>query len=152
MEERNITDGNAGAFVQFVGDNLDHNIATLNGKGTFHGMAIIAVSSRQRKDEERITRLAERLDASSYSSSCGIPIHSYNRSSIIPGESMFLKPVKPNRGTGNDDHIKVCNFLWHCGWFFQAMNYQGLCGRGSWKNQQHQLLKYIVDRTLSFFQ
>ena len=30
------------SFTQFVADNVDHNIATLNGEGTFHGMGIIA--------------------------------------------------------------------------------------------------------------
>ena len=29
-------------FVAFIGDNGDHSVATLNGKGTFHGMGIIA--------------------------------------------------------------------------------------------------------------
>ena len=32
-------------FVQWVADNVDHNIRTLTGKGTFHGMGIIAISS-----------------------------------------------------------------------------------------------------------
>ncbi len=27
--------------VQYVADNVDHNVATLDGKGTFHGMGII---------------------------------------------------------------------------------------------------------------
>ena len=29
-------------FVTFIGDNVDHNVAILDGKGTFHGMGIIA--------------------------------------------------------------------------------------------------------------
>ena len=29
--------------VLFTGDNLDHNILTIDGNGTFHGMGIIAV-------------------------------------------------------------------------------------------------------------
>ena len=30
------------SFIQFVADNVDHNIRTLNGLDTFHGMGIIA--------------------------------------------------------------------------------------------------------------
>ena len=30
------------SFTTFVADNFDHNIATLDGKGTFHGMGMIA--------------------------------------------------------------------------------------------------------------
>jgi len=32
-------------FTQFAADNVDHNVATLDGKGTFHGMGIIAMST-----------------------------------------------------------------------------------------------------------
>lgn len=31
-----------GHFVQYVADNVDHNLCTIDGKGTFHGMGIIA--------------------------------------------------------------------------------------------------------------
>lgn len=35
------------SFVQFVADNIDHNIATLDGLNTFHGMGMIAVHTPQ---------------------------------------------------------------------------------------------------------
>ena len=31
-------------FIQWIADNVDHNISTLDGKNTFHGMGIIAAS------------------------------------------------------------------------------------------------------------
>ena len=31
-------------FTQWIGDNVDHNVSTLDGKNTFHGMGIIAAS------------------------------------------------------------------------------------------------------------
>ena len=31
-----------GTFVQYVADNVDHNIRTLDGHNTFHGMGMIA--------------------------------------------------------------------------------------------------------------
>ena len=42
------------SFTQFIADNVDHNIATLDGKDSFHGMGIIAstVSSRDHIIEE----------------------------------------------------------------------------------------------------
>ena len=36
-----------GAFTQWVADNVDHNLATLDGQESFHGMGIIAVSTPQ---------------------------------------------------------------------------------------------------------
>ena len=35
----------AGSFTQWVADNADHNIATIDGHNTFHGMGIIAVTT-----------------------------------------------------------------------------------------------------------
>jgi hypothetical protein len=34
-----------GKFLQFVADNVDHNVRTLDGHGTFHGMGIIACTT-----------------------------------------------------------------------------------------------------------
>ena len=34
-----------GHCTQWVGDNVDHNIKTQNGEGTFHGMGIISLST-----------------------------------------------------------------------------------------------------------
>lgn len=52
------------AFTQWVADNVDHNISTLDGLGTFHGMGIISVttgtgiiaSSKKDKAIQRMTR------------------------------------------------------------------------------------------------
>ena len=30
-------------FIQYVGDNVDHNIKTLDGHGTFPGMGMVAI-------------------------------------------------------------------------------------------------------------
>ena len=38
-------------FTQWIGDNIDHNIQTIDGKNTFHGMGIIAVGTTARKQE-----------------------------------------------------------------------------------------------------
>ena len=38
----------ANSFTQFIADNVNHNIATLDGRGTFHGMGIIAATVNNR--------------------------------------------------------------------------------------------------------
>ena len=40
-----VIDTNEKTCVQFAADNVDHNIVTLDGKGTFHGMGIMAMMS-----------------------------------------------------------------------------------------------------------
>lgn len=44
-EEQEMKNQFPGSFTQWVADNVDHNIATLDGKGTFHGMGIISAST-----------------------------------------------------------------------------------------------------------
>jgi len=34
-----------GRFTQWIGDNVDHNVATLDGLASFHGMGLMAVST-----------------------------------------------------------------------------------------------------------
>ena len=40
----------------FAGDNVDHNILTIDGRGTFHGMGIIAALTPGRKKDRVIPR------------------------------------------------------------------------------------------------
>lgn len=45
------------SFVQYVADNADHNLCTLDGKGTFHGMGIIAtITPSSKKDYNFVPR------------------------------------------------------------------------------------------------
>ena len=53
-----------GQFAQFIADNVDHNVRTIDGTNTFHGMGIIAVRSpevRCSKPIARIKKTAEEL-------------------------------------------------------------------------------------------
>ena len=45
-----------GMAVLFAGDNVDHNILTIDGKGTFHGMGMIAPLTPGRKPNQIIPR------------------------------------------------------------------------------------------------
>lgn len=51
------------AFLHRVSDNVDHNIATLTGKDTFHGMGIIKVEQIQFETFRRIPRNQNRTPA-----------------------------------------------------------------------------------------
>lgn len=44
------------SFVQFIADNVDHNIRSLDGFGTFHGMGIIAASTPGIKTTRSVPR------------------------------------------------------------------------------------------------
>ncbi|VDI57078.1 Hypothetical predicted protein [Mytilus galloprovincialis] len=44
------------SFVQYIADNVDHNIRSLDGFGTFHGMGIIAASTPGIKTARSVPR------------------------------------------------------------------------------------------------
>lgn len=44
-------------FVQYVADNVDHNIRTLDGLGTFHGMGMIAAITPGIRSRQQIPRV-----------------------------------------------------------------------------------------------
>ena len=48
-EEEEIENLLDGKFTQWIGDNIDRNLRTIDGKNTFHGMGIIAVGTRAQK-------------------------------------------------------------------------------------------------------
>ena len=52
-----VESGGEEPFKQWSADNVDHNLRTLTGKGTFHGMGIVSMSSREAKTCKAIKRL-----------------------------------------------------------------------------------------------
>ena len=70
-----------GSFTTFIADNVDHNIATLDGHGTFHGMGVIAVTTnKQAHDVEQPLRTRPKMyvKVDELVRKKGIPITSYD--------------------------------------------------------------------------
>ena len=57
----NVTDSEE-IFLLFAADNADHQIQSLHGKGTFHGMGIITCVTPSRKVEDVVRRDIESDD------------------------------------------------------------------------------------------
>jgi len=72
-------------LTQFIADNVDHDIRTLDGSGTFHGMGIInaTVQSTALSSTEAVKplvpRLQHRLPAAQVSQQNGVPIVPYHK-------------------------------------------------------------------------
>ena len=76
---------NENSFIQYIADNVDHNICTLDGHGTFHGMGIIATSMPISKSTKVIPRI--QVSMSDISKVAGINIK-YRKDPMI---SDFIK-------------------------------------------------------------
>ena len=136
-----ITEGNnEGTFAQWVGDNVDHNVATLTGKGTFHGMGAIEISNTERKIQTRIKRLKDRILSSESSvNHSGFPIHYYYSSSPQESNGLVLKPVQ--KMTAKNRTGRFLYFLWHAGWFFSSNEIP----RPHWSGFMHKATSSVLE-------
>ena len=80
-------------FAQWVTDNIDHNISTLDRKNTFHGMGVIAVSiGKSCNFRTRIPR--EKLKSTGETTAGKVfPIKQYLHNEIKALASIKFKPV-----------------------------------------------------------
>lgn len=82
---------NTSYFTQWSADNVDHNIVTLTGKGTFHGMGIISMTScaEENRRIHIINRLNKRQPTTSFVGEYGVPVSwiKYERSLEIKIET-----------------------------------------------------------------
>ena len=67
------------SWIQFAADNVDHQIRTLDGTGTFHGMGIIGAATPDTK-ECRAVRRGTSVTPDRISALGRVPVHFYNPS------------------------------------------------------------------------
>jgi hypothetical protein len=102
-----------GPHLQYLADNVDNNIRTIDGHGTFHGMGIIATATPVRKqmkviprlkvDAEELRRLA-RVDTKFYKMDMNeqspikfeklAPVHTESYTSSLSCLTSIVWPVK----------------------------------------------------------
>ncbi len=56
-QQTDIPDSDPGDFIQYMADNVDHNIRTIDGSNTFHGMGIIATITPAKRAIQQIPRI-----------------------------------------------------------------------------------------------
>ena len=104
--EKLLTEYPQGTFTQWVADNVDHNVATLSGEGTFHGMGIIAVSTS--KDKTHLVRKShaisrqQRTKVSELVNDKGVSIIQYVLESTREGPS--LNDLQAHTSSANSTH------------------------------------------------
>ena len=82
-------------FAQWAADNVDHNRATLSGKGTFHGMGIICTSNKPLQGHfGHVPRLRQRMNADTFIEKRGVDIIPYYKSSEIGLKKLTFSPLK----------------------------------------------------------
>ena len=110
------------SFCQWVADNVDHNLVTLTGKGTFHGMGVISVSSLDMIRDLAVTTLKERMKVSESVKGKGIPLVDYHGRSHYGLLNLKFKSIKQLSMVQSNPLEVSYNTIWQCSWFFGASN------------------------------
>ena len=113
------------AFTQWSADNVDHNVNTLDGTGSFHGMGIVSMSTARSRtisahfSEISVPRL-QRVNVAAIVKNRGIPIMTYISSGKSALSSLIFKPLEEVKFTYEPD-VSVSplyDLVWHASWWF----------------------------------
>ena len=122
-------------FTQFSANNVDHNVATVDGKGTFHGMGIVAISTRSDNTAAEVKRIAvkrvKRRCVTDVVCNKGIAVHVRKKRgltelSFLPLHRLMNAYVLPS--------LMNLDILLSSGWLFPA----AACPKSNWSGfMQH---------------
>ena len=109
-------------FIQWAADNVDHNVATLDGQGTFHGMGILAISTA--KDHAPLKVQSQIISRRHYTKvnvlvrDKGVPIVKYADAPKKGLSSVMYKPIIQLQFPYTLPSDLYSDLLWHSGWMF----------------------------------
>ena len=118
------------AFTQWVADNVDHNIRTLGGYGTFHGMGIISASTPSCgqfvSPSVNVLRQSRQLLTAEILKNRGICIVPYHGTDGLA--TITLASVRQLQSPTVVPPVTNLNLLWHVAWIFSEPK----CPRPNW--------------------
>ena len=115
-------DGSEDEFVSFASDNVDHNTITLDGKGTFHGMGVMAIITNHETAKKAILRVRPKklIKVDQLVKEKGIPILSYDFPNKCGLDSVIFKPYKDLKSTIVNPGVFSYDTLWHAAEMFSS--------------------------------
>ena len=107
------------SFTQFIADNVDHNIRTVDGVGTFHGMGIMATSlfpeRNTLKQRRKIPRLHSRLKVASVCRDARVPVVPYTGQAGAGLMHLKMKSIQTLHQPVHLTAVTRLTTLWHAG-------------------------------------
>lgn len=101
-----------GCFLQYVCDNADHNVASLDGCNTFHSMGMIKIIAPHDKinDDQQVFRLPKMPSESKMASVACIPLKIYDNHGIQGLKNIVVKPLVVDEMTTST--LRNSDVLW----------------------------------------
>ena len=109
------------SFVQWSADNVDHNIGTLDGKNTFHGMGMIAAVTPNLLAPGKIVRKVQATtDTKKIASQKAVPIKQYF-GSCVPPSTLKLKQYSLLKVSASIEHDeeRLKDLIWISSWLLK---------------------------------
>ena len=127
-------------FTQWVADNVDHNICTLTGKGTFHGMGIISICPYPIQRFNAIKRLKHKQFTGFVDAVDIVPFHGSSQHGLL---KLRFKPIKDLASTILQSPEMNLDLLWQTAWFLTSKesprpNWSGLMQHATTSNSIYQ--------------
>ena len=111
----------SGSFSQWSADNVDHNVCTIDGKGTLHGMGLVVSTTPGASIQglapipRQKTRSADDLVIGS-----GFPILNYHPPEKLGMSSVVLKPLNELNIKSAMPYKNVLDYVWHASYFLAS--------------------------------
>ena len=113
-----------GRFTQWIGDNVDHNVATLDDQGSFHVMGFIAVSavldSNQPGVKQQAVERMKRATAQESAKSLGLAIKEYCVPEQRPLSAITVRQLRQSQEPTRLRESLRLDLLWSAGWIFRS--------------------------------
>ena len=106
-------------FIQWIAHNVDHNISTLDGKNTFHGMGIITASIGKMCDAASKIPRDKRKIVSEITAGKGIPIKQFYHEGAKTLSLIKFTPISDIHVDKNTSRSRNIDLIWHMGYFFK---------------------------------
>ena len=121
MSESTLLTSVTAGFTQFVADDVDQNVSSLDRRETFHGMGIIAYSMEKKiMPDQRIKTLAKVMKSSDVAKRVGLKFHWYTQPAFKALSKIKFTPVKEliNQLPSSSSEFAV-DILWHSASIFR---------------------------------
>ena len=127
MSESTLPTSVIAGFTQFVADNVDHNVSSLDGRETCHCMGIIACSiEKQIMSDQRIKKLANVMKSSDIAKRAGVKLHWYTQPAFKALSKIKFTSMKHliNQLPSSSSELAI-DILWHGASIFRKAKRQG---------------------------
>ena len=125
-------------FKKWVSDNVNHNIATLMSRGTFHDMGRVCVDPQPTRGFSQIPWLKKRQPAGVFTRHWGGEIVPYQQASLMMFEKFNFESVSQaalylSRTCISSSGMTTQKVLWHSAWFLSSSE-KPCSNRSEWED------------------